>query len=157
MKKQFVVQGNDAAIAMHQSGEVGRAVPCPPSDIGRAISIALPSRGGQGTARPTFAQPMADRLLGLISLCFALASGLSYAGPQGMTVVSGAAHAVQQGSVLQITTSQSAFLQWNSFNIAAGETTVFHQPSASSIVFNNIRDANPTTIFGSLRANGIVV
>ena len=38
-------------------------------------------------------------------------------------------------------------LQWNSFNIAAGETTVFHQPSATSIVFNNINNANPTTIF----------
>ncbi len=38
-----------------------------------------------------------------------------------------------------------------------GESTVFHQPSAHSIVFNNINNANPTTIFGSLQANGIVV
>jgi filamentous hemagglutinin family protein len=59
--------------------------------------------------------------------------------------------------LLQISTSQDAVLQWNSFNIASGESTVFHQPSATSIVFNNINNANPTTIFGSLQANGIVV
>ena len=93
----------------------------------------------------------------LITFCFLLVGAKGYAGPQGMTVVSGSAHATQHGNVLQITTSQTAFLQWNSFNIAAGETTVFNQPSANSIVFNNIRSANPTTIFGSLQANGIVV
>lgn len=97
------------------------------------------------------------RLPALVAVLLGLASSTGYAGPQGMTVVSGSAHATQHGSVLQITTSQNAFLQWNSFNIAAGETTVFNQPSASSIVFNYIRSGNPTTIFGSLQANGIVV
>ena len=93
----------------------------------------------------------------LVSLCFLLVGVTTYAGAQGMTVVSGSAHATQHGNVLQITTSQNAVLHWTSFNIAAGETTIFNQPSASSIVFNNIGGANPTTIFGSLRANGIVV
>jgi filamentous hemagglutinin family protein len=90
-------------------------------------------------------------------LCFVLAGGRGYANPQGMTVVSGSAQSAQQGNTLQITTSQNAFLQWNSFNIASGETTVFQQPSAASIVFNRINNANPSTIFGSLHANGIVV
>ena len=79
------------------------------------------------------------------------------ANPRGLTVVSGTAHTTQQGHTLQITTSRNAVLNWNSFNIGLGETTIFHQPSATSIVFNNINNANPTTIFGSLRANGIVV
>ena len=74
-----------------------------------------------------------------------------------MTVVSGSAHATQHGSVLQTTTSGNAVLNWNSFNIPAGDTTVFRQPSANSIVFNNIGGANPSAIFGTLRANGIVV
>jgi filamentous hemagglutinin family protein len=74
-----------------------------------------------------------------------------------MTIVSGSAHSSQQGSTLQITTSQNAFLQWSSFNIASGETTVFQEPSATSVVFNRINSANPSSIFGSLRANGIVV
>ena len=93
----------------------------------------------------------------LLSLCLVRLAGSGYANPQGLTVVSGSAHTAPRGNVLQINTSQNAVLQWRSFNIAAGETTVFHQPSASSIVFNQINNANPTAIFGSLRANGIVV
>jgi filamentous hemagglutinin family protein len=93
----------------------------------------------------------------LVALWLVLVGGRASANPQGMTVVSGSAHSTQQAGTLQITTSQNAFLQWSSFNIAGGETTVFEQPSANSIVFNNIKNANPTTIFGSLQANGIVV
>jgi len=93
----------------------------------------------------------------LISSWILFATAGGYANPHGLTVVSGTAHAVQQGNTLQITASRNAILQWNSFNIASGEITVFHQPSSTSIVFNNINNANPTTIYGSLQANGIVV
>jgi filamentous hemagglutinin family protein len=79
------------------------------------------------------------------------------ANPTGMNVVSGRAQTVQNGPQLNITVSRNAFLNWNSFNIAAGESTVFQQPSASSIVWNRIGDANPSQIYGSLEANGIVV
>ena len=48
-------------------------------------------------------------------------------------------------------------LNWQSFNIAAGETTIFNQPSASSVVVNRINDQNPSQIYGSLQANGMVV
>jgi filamentous hemagglutinin family protein len=89
--------------------------------------------------------------------CFILTGPRGYANPQGLTVVSGTARSTQHGSSLQITTSQNAVLQWNNFNIAPGESTIFHQPSPTSIVFNNINNANPTTIYGSLQANGIVV
>jgi filamentous hemagglutinin family protein len=74
-----------------------------------------------------------------------------------MTVASGAATASQSGPTLTITTSQFAALNWQTFNIAVGETTIFNQPSASSVVFNRINDANPSQIFGSLQANGVVV
>ena len=79
------------------------------------------------------------------------------ANPTGMTVASGSATARQSGSQLTITTSQNTSLNWQSFNIAAGETTTFQQPSASSIVWNHINDQNPSQIYGSLQANGIVV
>ena len=46
------------------------------------------------------------------------------ANPTGLTVSSGAASVNQSGSQLTITASQNAFLNWNTFNIAAGETTV---------------------------------
>jgi filamentous hemagglutinin family protein len=82
---------------------------------------------------------------------------VALANPTGMTVASGSATASQNGSRLTITTSQSAFLNWQSFNIAAGETTIFNQPSIASVVVNRINDQSPSQIYGSLQANGMVV
>jgi filamentous hemagglutinin family protein len=79
------------------------------------------------------------------------------ANPTGMTVASGSASARQNGARLTVTASQNAFLNWRSFNIAAGEATIFQQPSAQSIVWNRVNDPSPSQIFGSLQANGIVV
>jgi filamentous hemagglutinin family protein len=79
------------------------------------------------------------------------------ANPQGMTVVNGTATASRNGSVLNITASQNAVINWQSFNIAAGEMTRFWQPSSRSVVWNQIFDRNPSQIWGSLRANGTVV
>ena len=79
------------------------------------------------------------------------------ANPTGMTVGRGSASARQSGSHLTVTASQNAFLNWKSFNIAAGETTTFVQPSSSSIVWNRINDPNPSQIFGTIQANGVVV
>jgi len=79
------------------------------------------------------------------------------ANPTGMTVAGGSATTTVNGSQLTITTSRNASLNWQSFNIAAGETTIFQQPSSTSIVWNRINDQNPSQIYGSLQANGIVV
>jgi filamentous hemagglutinin family protein len=79
------------------------------------------------------------------------------AGPAGMTVESGTASAVTAGHQLQITASHNAALTWQSFNIGAGETARFIQPSSSSVVWNRVLDANPSQIYGRLEANGIVV
>lgn len=79
------------------------------------------------------------------------------ANPQGMTVVSGSASAHTTGSKLSVTTGQFTILNWNSFDIQAGETTAFNQPSVHSIVFNGIGGANPSRIWGSLTANGTVI
>src|SRR5580692_7821406 len=80
-----------------------------------------------------------------------------FANPTGMTVVSGLASARQSGLQLDVTTSQAAFLNWSSFNIQQGETTTFIQPSANSVVLNEIGGANPSQIFGNLNANGTVI
>ena len=74
-----------------------------------------------------------------------------------MTVQRGSATATTNGSQLTVTASRNASLNWQSFNIAAGETTIFQQPSSTSIVWNRINDQNPSQIYGSLQANGIVV
>ncbi|MBC8097024.1 MAG: filamentous hemagglutinin N-terminal domain-containing protein [Akkermansiaceae bacterium] len=74
-----------------------------------------------------------------------------------MTVQNGSATAIANGNQLSVTASHNAFLNWNSFNIGAGETTRFFQPSASSIVWNRVNDQNPSQIYGNLQANGVVV
>ena len=82
-----------------------------------------------------------------------------FANPTGLTVSTGQATTQQAGAQLNVTVSQLAVLNWSSFNIAAGETTSFLQPSANSIVFNIIGNGNnnPSQIFGNLNANGTVI
>lgn len=86
-----------------------------------------------------------------------LCGSAAWANPQGMTVVHGTATAQPVGPQLTLTVSDRAVLNWNTFNIAPGETTRFQQPNAASIVWNQVLDANPSRIFGSIQANGIVV
>ena len=61
------------------------------------------------------------------------------------------------GTVQIDQTTKIVIINWSSFNIAGGETTKFVQPNASSIAVNRIGGNNPSTILGSLLANGRVV
>src|SRR5215467_7490246 len=79
------------------------------------------------------------------------------ANPAGGTAAQGTATFTTSGSLLTITTSDRAFINWQSFNIAPGETTTFIQPSSSSLVWNQIHDQNASQILGNLNANGYVV
>ena len=96
------------------------------------------------------------RWLATASLAAGIAPVLR-ANPNGMTVTSGSASAVASGSQLNVTATSGAVLNWQSFNINAGETTIFQEPSATSVVYNNINGQNPSQIWGNLQANGIVV
>ena len=80
-----------------------------------------------------------------------------FGNPTGLTVGAGQASVQQLGAQLNVTVGQTAILNWQTFNIGAGETTSFLQPSAGSVVFNVIGDKNPSQIFGSLHANGTVI
>jgi filamentous hemagglutinin family protein len=81
----------------------------------------------------------------------------TFANPEGLTVQAGSASLQQVGPQLNITASQAAFLNWNSFNIQPGETTKFIQPSQNSVVINNIGGNSPSQIWGNLTANGTVI
>ena len=57
------------------------------------------------------------------------------ANPAGGSVVAGTATITQKANLTQINQSSgSAVINWQSFNIAPGETTVFRQPSATSVL-----------------------
>lgn len=79
------------------------------------------------------------------------------ANPTGGSVALGKATFNTSGSQETITTSANAFINWSSFNIGAGETTTFVQPSANSVVWNNINGTSPSQILGNLNANGYVI
>ncbi|MCX7311944.1 MAG: filamentous hemagglutinin N-terminal domain-containing protein [Alphaproteobacteria bacterium] len=83
----------------------------------------------------------------------------AFANPLGNQVVGGSAVVQGQGtsSVTVTQTTDRAIINWNTFNINAGETTRFIQPSASSVVLNRVTGGlGPSTIDGSLYANGRV-
>ena len=83
------------------------------------------------------------------------------ANPTGGSVLGGNVNATITGEGTSLTTinqtSASAFINWTGFNIQAGETTTFVQPSASSVAINLIGGANPSQILGNLNANGTVI
>jgi filamentous hemagglutinin family protein len=62
------------------------------------------------------------------------------------------------GNTLSINQSSNrAVIDWSTFNIDAGKTVQFIQPSAASATLNRIGDANPSQILGNLSANGSVL
>ena len=89
----------------------------------------------------------------LIALGAAPAAG----GPEGGTVVGGAATIQGQGgpAVIVNQSTSSAIINWNTFNIGANESVRFNQPSSSSVALNRVTGGlGPSEILGSLTANG---
>jgi TPS secretion domain len=131
------------------------------NDAHRWIQPARFSRAGAGAKRSY--DPCNKRfcresfLVGLLLAGFWLGVGLAKANPEGGTVAQGSASFSSSGSQFTVTTSDRAFINWQSFNIGLGETTTFAQPSAASVVWNRINDPNPSQILGNLNANGYVV
>lgn len=82
-----------------------------------------------------------------------------YANPVGGDVTAGTATISQTpGNTQVIQTSDKAIINWQSFNIAAGEKTNFQQPSSSSVTLNRINpEQGASQIFGSLTSNGRII
>ena len=86
------------------------------------------------------------------------ADNTAHANPQGAQVVAGQASVQASGKTVQINQSTKVVvIDWNSFNIAAGETTTFNQPNAAATAVNRIGGHDPSKIFGNLFANGRII
>ena len=89
-----------------------------------------------------------------------LFSGLSagvQAAPSGGAVTQGAGSIRQTGTVTTVTQgSNKLAVNWNRFDIGAGEKVQFIQPGSSSIALNRVLGTNATAIYGALTANGKV-
>lgn len=93
------------------------------------------------------------------SLAALTLAGAAHAGPSGGTVSAGSASIAGDGTghVTVTQTSDRAILDWNSFSIGTGESTRFIQPGSTSVAVNRVTGADPSSILGSLSANGRVV
>ncbi|MEX8512671.1 MAG: filamentous hemagglutinin N-terminal domain-containing protein, partial [Leptothrix ochracea] len=79
--------------------------------------------------------------------------------PTGGQVVAGQATlnpVAAAASLVVNQSSQRAIIQWNSFNIGAQASVTFVQPDSSSVALNRVMGAEPSQIFGQLKANGQV-
>ncbi|WP_426192097.1 YDG domain-containing protein, partial [Massilia sp. DWR3-1-1] len=83
--------------------------------------------------------------------------GQALAGPVGGVVVAGSATIGSGAGTTTITQgSQNVALNWQSFNIAKGEAVNFVQPNSQAVALNRVLGADPSSILGSLSANGKV-
>ena len=123
-----------------------------------AVSENTKSQGKKTMSNP-LAAVVGERLaLKTISVCIALCFGVAAtAGPVGGVVAVGTASINTGATNTTINqSSQNAVINWQSFNIAAGQTVQFVQPNSSSVALNRVLGSDPTAIFGSLLANGNV-
>jgi len=89
----------------------------------------------------------------LLAACYCATGSAAPTLPQ---VVAGQATFNQQGNVFSITNTPGAIINWQSFNIGAGEVTRFIQQGADSAVLNRVLGQDPTKILGALQSNGKV-
>src|SRR4051812_9092206 len=91
------------------------------------------------------------------ALCTALQPPPALALPTGGATAAGASTIDVSGQHMDITQSTTrAVIDWRSYDVEAGEGVSYHQPSASSISLNRIRDSKASRIDGSIDANGQV-
>jgi filamentous hemagglutinin family protein len=91
----------------------------------------------------------------LLAACY-LAGPAVQAAPTLPQLVNGQATFNQQGNVFSITNTPGTIINWQSFNIGAGEITRFIQQGSDSAVLNRIVGQDPTKILGALQSNGKV-
>jgi filamentous hemagglutinin family protein len=86
-----------------------------------------------------------------------LSVGILGAAPQDPVVRVGTA-SISAGTATVINQSTSSLvIDWQSFDLAAGESVRFNQPSSSSVALNRVISGNPSSIFGRIDANGRVI
>src|SRR4030081_901207 len=100
--------------------------------------------------------PRLRNLLPAVMALLALGLSPAAAGPEGASVVGGAATIQGQGgpAVIVNQSSSSAIINWNTFNVRANESIRFNQPSASSVALNRVTGGlGPSESMGTFAAN----
>ena len=114
---------------------------------------------GRSRARRSFRTPAALLLATTALTCPVLIKpAFAQSTPTGGSVAAGSVSIAQPSAThLTITqSSQSAVVNWQSFSIGQGSSVDIIQPSSSSAILNRVTGNTPSTIAGSLTANGQV-
>jgi len=109
------------------------------------------------SARPDSALQRALRMLvaALAPLTASVVHAPADAAPTGAQVAAGQATVSTQGNTTRVTqNSTRAVVNWQGFDVAAGENVVFVQPSASAVALNRVSGASASNISGNISANG---
>jgi filamentous hemagglutinin family protein len=93
-------------------------------------------------------------LLKRYHLWFFLAASSLFSLPEKTEVIAGTAHFSNKNHSLQVTTSDKAIINYESFTIGKGEQVEFMQPSKKSTVLNRVIGGDPSDILGKLFSNG---
>lgn len=99
------------------------------------------------------------KLLSFARICllpFAICH-LLHANPTGGQVAAGSASIQNSGSTCTINQStQRVVINWQDFSIGSGELTQFLQPNSAAAALNRVTSGAPSSILGTLQANGHV-
>ena len=122
------------------------------------VNVASNSVGGTGLASAGLA---ALSLLGACALLITAPAQaiviLAQASSTGGQVVAGSGTISQSANATTITQASSRLaLDWNTFSTRANESITFVQPNAQAIALNRITGTSPSSLLGSLTANGQV-
>lgn len=94
----------------------------------------------------------------VFTLIFLFTPHFSFGLPTDPQVQSGDVHIDQpDSSTMNVTASNQAIINWQSFNIAQNETVNFIQPFNSATVLNRVLGGGVSDITGALNANGTVI
>jgi filamentous hemagglutinin family protein len=95
----------------------------------------------------------------LFGLAYVNAAGLaSNTLPTNGQVVSGQAAITQSGNVMNINQStQSAVINWSSFNVGSSATVNFNQPNVNASTLNRVNGGSKSMIDGALNSNGQII
>jgi filamentous hemagglutinin family protein len=116
------------------------------------------SSGGKKASSSCGVAGAAHFVLKTLAASLMLAMGANvYALPPTGTVTAGAATiSSAPGSMVINQSTQNVAINWQSFNIAAGESVQFVQPNSNSVALNRVVGTDPSSILGNLSANGKV-
>ncbi len=97
--------------------------------------------------------------MGMMLIFLGSPCGLVWALPQGQDVINGdVSFTNPDANTLNINiNSDQSIIQYNSFNIAAGETVNFFMPSTDAFSLNRVVAGGDSQIFGNLFANGNLI